>query len=211
MVPIRMLVCAGPQPISAASEFGGRSFEERVKDPKFQEDLGRYLDVLSKEGTIPNNEDPVGFKKFLNNTDFIPQLARCNKTQEFTCVDKAALKSLLLRRHAWFLGRLRNCSTVIVRYHPLRSDVFLWIIDGREAMFLFTYPESNALAFSTRDPALIRVFDEMFTHRWKYATTTEPETTTSAVDPCVPSLKETKIPSGTVSESSASDQVPPAV
>lgn len=178
-VSVRVLICEGPKPISAASTWEAYSFTDRFASADFRDDLASYLNVLSKEGGAQYDEEhsPGGFAKFLNDADIISHLKACNNNESFGADDQLLLTKLLLRRHDWFRDRLTTylLKPADIRYQKARSDVFLWIIDGVEALFLFTYKRSNALAFLTRDPALIRVLEEMFEHRWNDASINPPE------------------------------------
>lgn len=174
-VSVRMVICGpvAPKPISAASKWSDRSFRDqdqvrdRLEAPRFRDGLRRYLAVI--------NAETAGFKEaFLD--DYLKQDGGNSITkkrihecifdgQEFaaTDADEAALEELLLIRHRWFLKRVTTFGTATeVRKNDDSSSVFLWIVDGLEAVFLFVYPGADALAFTTRDPALIRVFNIMF-------------------------------------------------
>jgi hypothetical protein len=160
-VPVRMVVCGEPQAISAASALWRRSLEDRLKDPEFPSRLKHYLEVLQREET--------GYKDFWNeclaaDAEHYACVQKCLDANRFQAGDDPAFEKLLVARHAWFVRRFCD-QGVLVRKHADPSDVFLWIVDGIEAMFLFAYPGANALAFSTRDPGLLRVLNSIFQAR----------------------------------------------
>jgi hypothetical protein len=156
-VTVRIVVCGNPQPISAASALS--SPEDRLKDPEFPSRLENYLKILEQEKT--------GYKNFWNeclaaDRESYEVVEKCLDSKNFDGGDGAtAFDRLLLARHAWFVRRFRDLGARVSQ-HTAGSDVFLWLIDGVEAVFLFTYPKANALAFYTRDPALLRVLNSIF-------------------------------------------------
>jgi len=161
-VAVHIVVCGEPRPISAASALSQRSLEDRLKDPEFPSRLKNYLKILEHEET--------GYKNFWDeclaaDRAYYEVVEKCLKSKNFGGDDGArAFDRLLLARHAWFVRRFRD-QGVRVHQHATGSDVFVWLIDGVKAVFLFAYPETNALAFYTSDPALLRVLNTIFQAR----------------------------------------------
>lgn len=166
-LPVRLLICGNTQPISRASAWACRPFPDRIKDTDFGDTLLRYVSTLRNE--------KGRFRKFLQSAiDANPSYYNCLleflNSEEFKSDGEEPLNKLLLLRHAWFVDRFGDAD---IKKHCESTDVFLWIIDGVEAVFLFTYPAADALAFFTRDPSLIRVLTGMFNTRWKNASVYE--------------------------------------
>jgi hypothetical protein len=163
-VHVTFIVCGPPQGISAASAWSRRTSESRFEDFGFRQDLSEYVAFVRGESQqfhtfidkyLQSNggeEDPI-------NKRLRDRLA----ANDWQSTDGDVVDRLLLLRHEWFATKLLDGGDVLSNGE--RSDVFVWIIDGIEAVFLFAYPAADAMAFSTRDPGLIRVLKTMFNNK----------------------------------------------
>ena len=179
-VSVRMVICGldAPRPISTASRWSERTYRDqdqvrdRLEDPRFRERLSHYLGVIRTEATGFKSVYLEDYLKHEGGNGAVnKRIQECVfDGQEFgaTDADEAAIEELLLVRHKWFLERVTTFGTATqVRKNKESSGVFLWIVDGLEAVFLFVYPGADALAFTTRDPELIRVFNSIFNEKFE--------------------------------------------
>ena len=140
-VQIRILVCGEQNPFSRASPFYGRKFEELRQDNEFNECAERYFKRYP-----PKDEDPTPPSTF---PDFATALKRVQGV---------------------FEARLDVVKVQIGKLPKERADLFLWIADSHDAVFLF--PESEpgvpGLAFRTRESKLIeKNFKPIFERYWR--------------------------------------------
>ena len=164
-VQVRMLVCGPAQAISAASAWSSKKeFSVRIADPEFRDVLGHYLDVIRSDDTDFQEDFLPQYLDSRDETD--RKVKGYQNVSEFCGSDGLVFERLVLLRHEWFVRGLSRPG-VKVRHHSDRTDVFIWIIDGAEAVFLFAYPGADALAFSTLDSGLIRVLKNIFEIRWR--------------------------------------------
>jgi hypothetical protein len=140
-VQIRLLVCGEPSPFSRASPFYGRSFEELQQDNEFNRCAERY------------------FRRYPSR--------RGDTSPPSTCMD---FENALKKVQSVFEERLGLVQVKIGKLPAERADLFLWIADDDDAVFLFPDggPEALGLAFRTRDSKLIeKNFKPIFERYWQ--------------------------------------------
>jgi hypothetical protein len=140
-IQVRILVCGEPEPFSRASPFYGREFEELRQDREFLRCAERYFTVYP-----PTPDDPSPLSAF------------------------ASFEHALKRSQQVFEDRLHVVHVQIGRLPTERADLFLWLADSDDAVFLF--PEGArgvpGFAFRTRDSKLIEAnLRPIFERYWR--------------------------------------------
>ncbi len=156
-IAVNMLITEEPAPISRANPFYGKSLSELRKDPVFEETLARYLTF---------HHDFRG-QPLTNDTDFIELL---QKHQESV---RCNLNGAGAKIYGLDGAPIQKCEVVrtLFKEHsrgeelmPHKSDLFFFVFDGSNAIFLLSNPAPNGwkMAFETEDQDLVNVFNRIF-------------------------------------------------
>ncbi len=149
-IPVQMLITEEPAPISRGSPYYGIGLNELKKDDEFAKTWKSYLEYhgdLEKE----TQTDEGAFIKILQDNQEI-------------------YRKSLIKARVIIYGldgkRIQECKTVTKLHRedskkagssPHKADVFFWIVDGTEAIFLLSSstPHGWKMAFQTKNPDLV--------------------------------------------------------
>ncbi len=97
-------------------------------------------------------------------------MRRCLRNCEWldTEEDKRIRLALMLCLHEWVKEIYEDAGAqIIIRKDQQSPELFFWIIDGAQAIFLLPTGEKDALAFFTKDRHLVKTFKRIFRDKEK--------------------------------------------
>jgi hypothetical protein len=156
------MIITDPQPISKSSKFFGRRFEDLQSDEEFKKIFERYL-KSNRDILLDSLKNDHAFRCMLQERQYkvAKELIAAGVDIQISGGKKIEeIRSYALEYNAEMVKR--NIS-----------DLFFWIADKRDAIFLYAYTgtktvinhgmlEAREMAFKTSDPRLLHVFTDIF-------------------------------------------------
>lgn len=168
---ITFLVCGDPQNVSRATAARMRGYNAS--------DVRRFCESISRPAflsRLSNLRDSLTRSRDVTSLDNINHVINARGFSENMSVSEAseaqrAFSDLQACYHSWVVellemsGATVNIVTEGKDGQRLEPEVFFFVVDSSEAIFLLTCPNMDALAFRTRDPKLVETFEDIFKSR----------------------------------------------
>lgn len=143
-VSVQILVCGEPAPISRSSPWWGYTFEEALTKGGFKECLDFYCKYNHKKPEELPNDDATYRKMLLDDYEKVEKGFRTAGAD----IRPAAQPGPKAGAHQ----------------NDKEPGLFFWLQDDKEAVFILAHtgPNSQGLAFRTRDSSLIKIIESTF-------------------------------------------------